>query len=69
MLYLKRNLPVAERLVRLALALAMAALAFFLLPAGMARWVGFAAAAGAALSGLAGFCPACALAGRRPVER
>jgi hypothetical protein len=67
--YLKRNLPVAERLVRLALALALAAVAGFLLPAGLARWAGFAAAATAVLTGLVGFCPACALAGRRSVER
>jgi len=69
MLYLKRNLPVAERVVRLALALAVAASAGLLLPAGLARWAGLATAAGLALTALVGFCPACALAGRRAVER
>ena len=69
MLYLKRNLPVAERVIRLALALAAAASAGFLLPAGFARWAALAAAATAALTALVGFCPACALVGLRAVER
>ena len=69
MLYLKRNLPVAERVIRLVLGLAVAAVAGWLLPAGLARWAGLAAAAGLALTALVGFCPACALVGRRPVER
>ena len=69
MLYLKRNLPVAERVIRLVLGLAVAAAAGLLLPAGLARWAGLAAAAGLALTALVGFCPACALVGRRAVER
>jgi hypothetical protein len=69
MLFLKRNLPLAERAVRLALALALAACAVLLVPAGVARWLAGAAAAGLALTALAGFCPACALAGRRIVKR
>jgi len=69
MLYLKRNLPGAERVVRLVLALAVAAVAGLLLPAGFERWAGLAAAAGLALTALVGFCPACALVGRRAVER
>jgi len=69
MLYLKRNLPVAERVIRLVLGLAVAAVAGWLLPAGLARWGGLAAAAGLALTALVGFCPACALVGRRALER
>lgn len=68
---LKRNLPVAERVIRLALALAVAvaAGAGWPLSASFARWVGVAAAAGLALTALVGVCPACALAGRRAVGR
>ncbi len=69
MLYLKRNLPVAERGLRFAAALLLAALAYACLPPGVARALGLAAAAGAAATALVGFCPACALAGRRPLDR
>ena len=69
MLYLKRNLPAAERGLRLLVAALLAALAWWLLPPGWPRMLGLAAAAGAALTAVAGYCPACALAGRRPLGR
>ena len=69
MIYLKRNLPGWERAARLAVALLAAVAAQALLAPGLARWAGFAVAASAALTALVGFCPACALAGRRPLER
>ena len=69
MLYFKRNLPAGERAIRVVVALTVAAAALFLLPAGAWCWLGLASAAGIALTALVGFCPACALVGRRPVER
>lgn len=69
MLYFKRNLPRTERAVRLLLAAASAAAAFAV-PLG--PWAGLALGATAlslALSALLGFCPACAMMGRRPLDR
>ena len=63
MLYVK-NLPTWERVLRVALGAALAAGALVLWP-GLVGWVVAGACAGMALSGLLGFCPACALAGRR----
>lgn len=64
MLYVK-NLPVWERLLRGAGALAMGAAALLMPGAGPWAWLLAAGAAGALLSGLLGFCPACALFGRK----
>lgn len=63
MFYVK-NVPVWERLLR---GVAGAALAIYALVAleGTAAWLSVAAAAGMVLSGLFGFCPACAMVGRR----
>jgi len=69
LLYFKRNLPAAERVIRFALALALALVAVFLLPASLPRLLGLAGAASAAFTALVGFCPACALVGRAPVKR
>ncbi|WP_349741600.1 YgaP-like transmembrane domain [Roseateles cavernae] len=65
MLYVK-NLPVWERLLRGAGALAMGAAALLMPGAGPWAWLLAASAAGALLSSLLGFCPACALFGRKP---
>ena len=64
MIYVK-NLPVWERLLRGVGALALGAAAL-LIPGGPWAWLLAAGAAGALLSGLLGFCPACALFGRKP---
>ncbi len=64
MLYVK-NLPVWERLLRGAGALAMGAVALLMPGGGPWAWALAAGAAGALLSGLLGFCPACALFGRK----
>lgn len=63
MFYVK-NVPVWERLLR---GVAGAALVIYALAAleGTAAWLSIAAAAGMVLSGLFGFCPACAMVGRR----
>lgn len=66
MLYVK-NLPVWERVVRVLVSLAVVAYAIFNL-SGMLSWIVVASAVGTALSGLFGFCPACAMLGRRLKE-
>jgi len=67
MLYAK-NLPRWERWLRVGCGAAVAAYA----PAGaggMLGWVLAAGGVGLALSGVFGFCPMCALAGRRLAKR
>lgn len=68
MFYLKSNLPSWERILRLAGSAVLAVIAclstlpssYNLALAGMAAMLG--------LTALAGFCPACALVGRRPAR-
>ena len=67
MFYVK-NLPVWERAMRVGGGLVMMGYAAFAL-GGMAEWMAVAAAAGLTASGLIGFCPMCALAGRRLQRR
>ena len=59
-----KNLPGWERLLRVLVSVAGALVALALLPA-PASWLMAGSAAGFGLTGLIGFCPACALAGRR----
>ena len=66
MFYVK-NVPVWERLLRGALGAALAIFALLSLEGAMA-WVAIASGAGMVLSGIFGFCPACAMAGRRLKE-
>ena len=68
MLYLKRNLPMWERGGRLALAAILVAVALSGWPSAGLAWLAWATAATLGLSAAIGFCPACALAGRRPVR-
>ena len=63
MFYVK-NLPGWERMLRMGGGLVAAAYAVSALE-GVTKWSVVAMAAGLALSGLIGFCPMCALAGRR----
>lgn len=63
MVYVK-NLPVWERSLRIGLGTAVAAYALLNID-GLLGWAVIAAGVGAAITGLFGFCPACALAGRR----
>ena len=65
MIHLKRNLPTWERAARLAAGALVALAAWRLLPAGLATVAGLASAAMLAATAVAGFCPACALVGRR----
>ena len=63
MFYVK-NVPNGERVVRVVAGLAAAGLGLSLL-GGMAGWLVAASAAGLVASGLFGFCPACAMVGRK----
>jgi hypothetical protein len=63
MFYVK-NVPGWERVVRIILGIVGATLFIGLLK-GVAGMIGALAAAGIAISGLVGFCPACAMVGRR----
>ena len=63
MFYVK-NVPVWERIMRVTLGLIAAAAALLLLQ-GVWGTVIAASAGGLVLSGLFGFCPACAMVGRR----
>ncbi|GAB3243858.1 YgaP family membrane protein [Chitinimonas naiadis] len=63
MLYVK-NVPNWERVVRVVIGLAVVVAALTSLPGVIGALVAVSAA-GIVVSGLLGFCPACALAGRR----
>ncbi|KHK59530.1 hypothetical protein PI86_09465 [Burkholderia sp. A9] len=63
MFYVK-NVPGWERVVRIALGVVVAVLALVLIK-GVAGIAVAVAAAGLVVSGMVGFCPACAMVGRR----
>lgn len=67
MLYVK-NLPIWERSLRIGLG-TVAVVYAVLNIAGVTGWVIVAGGVGAALTGIFGFCPACALAGRHLEKR
>ncbi len=58
------NVPTFERLVRILLGAGVAGYAIFALPGPSILLAAMGACV--ALTGLVGFCPACALVGRRP---
>lgn len=63
MVYVK-NVPPAERVLRVVLGAAVAG-AGIVMVGGAAGWLIAASSAGLVLSGLFGYCPACAMVGRR----
>lgn len=67
MIYVK-NLPMWERSLRIGGG-ALAAAYAILSADGVIAWIILAGGIGAALTGIFGFCPACALAGRRLDKR
>lgn len=67
MFYLKRNVPGWERAMRVALGVTAAGLAVAYAPAPLALWAGVAGGLTFAVTGLVGFCPMCAMVGRKPV--
>jgi hypothetical protein len=68
MFYLKRNVPVWERGLRVVAGLAVAGLAFAFAPSALRMWGGVAAGLTLAVTGLVGYCPMCAMVGRKAVE-
>lgn len=67
MIYVK-NLPLWERLLRFGFGMAAAVYAALNI-GGALGWAIAAGGVGAVLTGIFGFCPACALAGRRLKQR
>jgi hypothetical protein len=69
MFYLKRNLPNWERGLRIAMGIAVGgAVVGGLFSAGLVTWLAIATAGTLVLTALVGFCPACAMVGRRNLE-
>lgn len=64
-MFFPKNLPVWERALRICLGLLAAALGFVLAPAPAIAWLAYGSGALLACTGFIGFCPMCALAGRR----
>lgn len=64
----KRNIPGWERAVRAALGIGLLAVVWIMPLTGLVGWVVGLSGAGMMLSSMVGFCPACALAGRRLPE-
>ena len=67
MFYVK-NLPRWERVSRVVASVGIGAAALAEWP-GMTGWLVAGSAAGILLTGLVGFCPMCAMVGRRPPDR
>lgn len=67
MIYIKTNLPGWERAIRIALGLMVAGLAYLVAPNPMMSWIGVAMGAMFAGTGVIGFCPMCAMVGRRTI--
>jgi hypothetical protein len=68
MFYFKRNLNGFERVARVALALCLAVAAHAWVPAGWLQVGAYAAAVLLACTAIVGFCPACAMVGRKPAS-
>lgn len=66
MFYLKRNVPNWERAARLVVAAILAVVAS-MGALDMPAWAGWPIAAALALTAIVGFCPACAMVGRRRI--
>lgn len=64
-MFYKKNLPGWERLMRVAAGIGMVTYAVMALPAGMAEYAVVAMGGIAIMTGFIGFCPICAMAGRR----
>lgn len=67
MMYFKTNLPGWERAIRIAMGVMLGALTYMYAAAPW-TWVGIAAGAMMIGTGFIGFCPACAMVGRRSIE-
>jgi len=67
MLYLKTNLPGWERAIRVAVGVVIAAVAYLFAPGAVGSWIGTGMGLMFAVTGLVGFCPMCAMVGRRSI--
>ncbi|MBT9459996.1 MAG: DUF2892 domain-containing protein [Burkholderiaceae bacterium] len=68
MFFLKRNLPHWERALRIVTGVAIAAAVYGGLTTGLITWLALGSAATLVLTAFVGFCPACAMVGRRYLE-
>lgn len=68
MFYFKTNVPGWERFLRIAAGAAVAVLAFAFARRSVGTWIGIAGGLMFAVTGLVGFCPMCAMVGRKSVE-
>lgn len=67
MVYFKHNLPGWERAIRLVSGLFLIGLAALFSTSSSLMWIGVAAGLSMIFTGFAGFCPMCAMVGRKPV--
>lgn len=69
MFFLKRNLPHWERAIRIIAGAAIALGVFSGYTTGILSWLALATAATLILTAFVGFCPACAMIGRRYLDK
>lgn len=69
MFFLKRNLPTWERALRIATGVGLVAATAGGHTAGIGTYLAWASAATLVLTAFVGFCPACAMVGRRHLEK
>lgn len=67
MIYFKRNLPGWERAIRVLSGLVLAGLAVLFSTSPLMMWIEMAAGLCLVGTGFVGFCPMCAMMGRKPV--
>ena len=69
MFFLKRNLPTWERALRIVAGVLVGLAVAKGLTTGMLAWMALATAVTLVLTAFVGFCPACAMVGRRYLEK
>ena len=69
MFFLKRNLPTWERAARILGGIAIGVAVASGLTTGIVMWAALATAATLVLTAFVGFCPACAMVGRRYLDQ
>ena len=67
MLYLKTNLPRWERAIRVAMGIVIAVMAYQFAATSLGSWIGIGMGIMFAVTGFVGFCPMCAMVGRRSI--
>ena len=69
MFFLKRNLPTWERAVRIIAGVAIGAAVGAGMTTGIVTWLALATAGTLVITAFVGFCPACAMIGRRYLDK